>query len=108
MSNALSWYDLMVNDATIQQLGPEQLEKAHRMADGKTATLALGISGLGNLMACAANNKDSGLSEDAVESVGWMLDSLGRLLATMNDTQGLIQHRLDALSQSAKPKPPRA
>lgn len=108
MINAPSWYDLIVSDATIQQLAPEQLERALRMADGETTTLAMGISGLGNLMACAANNKDSGLSEDAVESVGWMLDSLGRLLATMNDTQGLIQHRLDALSQSAKPKPPRA
>lgn len=107
MSNAPSWYDLMVSDATIQQLAPEQLEKAHRMAEGETVTLSMGISGLGNLMACAASNEDSGLSSEAVQSVGWMLDSLGRLLATMNDTQGLIQHRLDALSKSAKPKQPR-
>lgn len=108
MSNVPSWYDLMVSDAAIQQLAPEQLEKAHRMAEGETATLALGISGLGNLLVCAASNKDAGLSKGAVESVGWMLESMGRLLYAMTDTQGLIQHRFDALSKSAKPKRPRA
>lgn len=103
MSNVPSWYDLLPDHPAIQQMDPAQLEKASRMAEGEISTLAFGISGLGNILACAASNEDSGLSSDAVESIGWMLESVGRLIANLSDTQGAMQHRLDALSRTSKP-----
>lgn len=108
MSNHPSWYDLLPDHTSIQGMDSDQLDKANRMASGEIMTLAFGISGIGNLLVCTAGNDDTGLNTDSVESVGWMLESLGRLLANLSDTQGALQSQINLLSKTDTPKPPRA
>ncbi|MFH7473924.1 hypothetical protein RA264_29720, partial [Pseudomonas syringae pv. tagetis] len=48
--------------------------------ESRLSTLAFCVSGLGNLLACAASNEDTGLNVDAVANVGWMLEIIGSLM----------------------------
>lgn len=81
-----NWNDLLPNHEAIQAMTPEQLKAAGKAVDLYVCTLANGISGIGNLLACTASNGRTGLNEDAVTSVGWMLESLGDLISTLTDT----------------------
>ncbi|WP_312600832.1 hypothetical protein [Pseudomonas luteola] len=102
------WNDLLPSYEQINTMQPEKLDKAEKMAASQVATLALGISGIGNLLACTASNDETGLSESAVTDVGWMLESLGKLICSLSDTQMGIQNRLDELAkQPEKTSKPR-
>ncbi|WP_288657840.1 MULTISPECIES: hypothetical protein [Pseudomonas] len=92
------WNDLLPNYEGLQRMDAERLEKAGRLAGGQVATLALGISGIGNLLACTASNGETGLSESAVTDVGWMLESLGQLITNLSDTEHNIQAQLKQLA----------
>lgn len=84
--SAPNWNALLPSHEAIQAMSPEQLKAAGQAADQYVCTLANGISGLGHLLACTASNGETGLSEDAVTSVGWMLESLGDLISKLTDT----------------------
>ncbi|WP_313551186.1 hypothetical protein [Pseudomonas sp.] len=92
------WNDLLPNYEDLQRMDTERLAKAERMACSQVATLALGISGIGNLLACTASNNETGLSADAVTDVGWMLESLGHLINNLSDTEHNIQAQVKQLA----------
>ena len=97
------WNDLLPNYEDLQRMDTERLAKAEHMAGGQVATLALGISGIGNLLACTASNDDTGLSESAVTDVGWMLESLGKLICGLSDLEENAAYRLKQLEEEQKP-----
>ncbi len=95
-----TWNDLLPNIEAIEQtMKPDELEQAGRACDQYVMTLAHGISGIGNLLACTASNGDTGLSEDAETDVGWLLESLGTLIANLADTGNAIQLKRNALKR---------
>lgn len=103
------WNDLLPNYEQIQTMQPEKLDKAEKIAANQVATLALGISGIGNLLACTASTGETGLSDSAVTDVGWMLESLGKLMCSLSDTQMCIRDRMNQLAkQPANTSKPRA
>lgn len=100
-----NWNDLMVSVETIEGLEPEKLKRAHQAADQYVATLSLGIAGIGNLLACAADNHEMGLSEDSVMNVGWMLESLGHLICGLHDKADAMAERRTRLAPIARRAP---
>jgi len=93
------WNDLLPHHEAIQAMPPERLDAAGRAADEYIRTLANGVSGIGHLLACTASNGDTGLCEDAVTNVGWMLESLGELISKLSDTGSGINYRLDTIKR---------
>lgn len=81
-----NWKDLLISRKAMQALPQDELDAVSRASDDYLHTLAHGVSGLGNLLACTASNGETGLSADAVTSIGWMLDSLGGLISNLSDT----------------------
>jgi dolichol kinase len=65
---------------------PEQLDKAALAADCEARTVTWGIAAIGNLLAGAALNESHGLDQEKVADLGWLLQSLGDLAATLVDT----------------------
>lgn len=94
-----NWNDLLPNYEAIQKMDAEQLTRAKDAAFHSVGTLALGISGIGNLLACTASNNETGLSADAVTDVGWMLESLGGLLTSLSDTGFSMADRLHQIDK---------
>ncbi|WP_346397561.1 hypothetical protein [Pseudomonas syringae] len=96
----MNWRDLMVKRDEIAAMNGEDLDAVIRATDDRLLTLAHGVSGIGNLLACAASNEESGLSPDAVINVGWMLESLGALISNVTEVSA---HAADAaLKRQAK------
>ncbi|KGS15490.1 hypothetical protein YA0599_08635 [Pseudomonas syringae] len=82
---SMIWVDLLPTNDTIAKMNADELDAVIRATDDYMHTLAHGVSGIGNLLACAADNENSGLSPEAVVKVGWMLESLGGLIGTLSD-----------------------
>lgn len=96
----MNWRDLMIKRDEIAAMNGEDLDAVIRATDDRLLTLAHGVSGIGNLLACAASNEESGLSPDAVINVGWMLESLGALISNVTEVSA---HAADAtLKRQAK------
>lgn len=81
----MNWCDLLPKNEMIAKMNAEDLEATIRTTEDYMHTLAHGISGIGNLLACAAGNEESGLSPEAVIKVGFMLECLGGLVSTLAD-----------------------
>ncbi len=95
-----TWNDLLPNVEAIERtMKPDELAQAGRACDQYVMNLAHGISGIGNLLACTASNGETGLSEEAATDVGWLLESLGTLIANLADTGTAIQLKRDALKR---------
>ncbi|EGH20558.1 hypothetical protein [Pseudomonas amygdali] len=89
----MNWCDLLIKRDEITAMNADDLDAVIRATDDQLLTLAHGVSGIGNLLACAASNEESGLSPDAVRNVGWMLESLGALISNV---AGVSAHAADA------------
>lgn len=81
-----SWRSLLPSTEALDAMTPEQLDKAALAADCEARTVAWGISAIGNLLAGAALNESHGLDPEKVADLGWLLQSLGELSATLIDT----------------------
>ncbi|WP_437883529.1 hypothetical protein [Pseudomonas sp. LRF_L74] len=82
-----NWSDL-IGSPRLFELMPEDSEsrkKAHEASTHYIAQLAMGVSGIGNLMACTASNTETGVCEDSIEKVGWMLIAVGDLMIRLSD-----------------------
>jgi len=98
--NVPTWNDLLPGMKAIEQtMKSDELEQAGRACDQYVMNLANGISGIGNLLACTASNGETGLSEEAVTDVGWLLESLGTLISNLADTGNAIQQQRNALKR---------
>lgn len=80
------WRDLLLSTGQFKDMAPEALSEAGNAADCCNRTLGYGIAAIGNLLAGAALNEDHGLCPDSVADLGWLLQSLGELSATLADT----------------------
>ncbi|PYD06744.1 hypothetical protein DND90_16270 [Pseudomonas syringae pv. maculicola] len=89
----MRWCDLLIQRDEIAAMNAEDLDAVSRATGGQLSALTHGVSGIGNLLACAALNEEVGLSLDAVASVGWMLESLGELIGNVADVSA---HAADA------------
>ncbi|WP_231656355.1 hypothetical protein [Pseudomonas californiensis] len=90
----------MIRRDEITAMNAEDLEAVISATDDRLLALARGVSGIGNLLACSASNKELGLSQDVVTNVGWMLESIGELIS---DVAGVSAHATDAtLRRQAK------
>lgn len=95
-----TWNDLLLTPGAIEQtMTLEQMDAVERACDRYVTTLAHGISGIGNLLACTASNGETGLSDEAVTDVGWLLESLGTLISDLAETGAACQYRRNALKR---------
>jgi hypothetical protein len=100
-----NWNDLLPSiDVIEKNLTPDQLEQAGRACDQYIVTLAHGISGIGNLLACTASNGETGLCEEAATDVGWLLEGLGNLISNLADTGEAAKYRRKQLEEIRKGK----
>ncbi len=80
------WRDLLLNTDQFKGMAPDALSEAGNAADCCTRTIGYGVAAIGSLLAGAALNKDHGLDADAIADLGWLLQSMGELSATLADT----------------------
>jgi hypothetical protein len=97
------WGDLFPTHAALASMSPEALKEVSSASNGCLSTLSHGISGIGNLLATAASNGTAALSPSAVADIGWLLESLGRLISELSDTGYATESRLNELTQGAAP-----
>lgn len=90
----ISWSSLLPKHEAIKEMSVDELRKTADSTKEYACTLAHGISGIGNLLACTASNGQTGLSDQAVTSVGWMLESMGTLISNLVDTQAAAEYHL--------------
>jgi hypothetical protein len=98
----LNWKDLTISMECINAMELDQLEGVRQASDNYMHNLAHGISGIGNLLACAASNEDAGLNVKAVANVGWMLESLGGLVSSLSDTTAHASSQIEKLKAKTK------
>jgi hypothetical protein len=79
------WNDLLISTEAFDQLSPEQLAKISASDHDNNMTLCHGVAAIGNLLAVAALNEDTGLSLEVVADIGWLLESLGKLSTSVTD-----------------------
>lgn len=102
-----NWNDILPTPEAIRAMTPEKLDAASGASTRYVTTLAFGIAGVGNLLACTASNTETGLSEDAVTHVGWLLDALGDLIGKLADTDAGVQYQMqknEKKEEGMKPK----
>ena len=80
-----NWNHILLTHETITTMSADQLVSTGLASNDCASVLAHGISGIGNLLACAASNTDAGLSASAVTDIGWLLESLGTLISKLSD-----------------------
>jgi hypothetical protein len=100
-----NWNDILPTHEAIRAMAPEKLEAASGASTRYVATLAFGIAGIGNLLACTASNSETGLSEEAVTHVGWLLDALGDLIGKLADTDAGVQYQIQKNEEVGGVKP---
>ena len=79
-------------------MSAESLSAAESFMRGEMGILAGGISGLGVLLATSVDNEEAGVNLDAIKSVGWMMESVGKIILTLSDTHGGIACRLQEIT----------
>lgn len=83
--SAPDWNDLLQTNRYFEQLQGEAKERAGEASRFYIAQLAMGISGVGDLLACTATNGVTGLSSDAAAKVSWMMTVMGDLIVSLGD-----------------------
>ncbi|WP_175651032.1 hypothetical protein [Pseudomonas sp. Marseille-P9899] len=96
-----NWNALLPSRKTMKEMSAEELDAAGQASNDCVAILAHGISGIGNLLACAASNDQVGLNASAVTDIGWMLESLGSLISNLTDTGAEATARLPEVKPGA-------
>lgn len=103
-----NWNDLLPTHEAIRSMTPARLEAVSGATSRYIATLAFGIAGVGNLLACTASSDDSGLDNDAVTHVGWLLESLGDLIGKLADTEVGARFQRGEIEEEAVERKPKA
>lgn len=102
--NVPNWNDILPSHEVIKAMPPSKLEAAEGATERYIAALAFGVAGIGDLLACTASNKETGLSEDAVTNVGWLLNALGDLIGGLADTGAGVSFRRKELADQESPE----
>ena len=94
-----NWCALLPSHEAIMAMTPEKLEAVEAASERYIGALSSGISGIGNLLACAASNGETGLNEEAVRGVGWLLESLGSLIGNISATEATATYRRNEIER---------
>lgn len=94
MSKAPNWFDLLPSAEQIRVMPTEKVERANQAAHQYAFNVCRGIAGIGHLLACTASNGETGLSDSAATDIGWLLETLGELSASLIDTGNELGFRL--------------
>lgn len=84
--------DLLVDTNTFDSLSIEQLNTISVAAECHSMNLSHGIAAIGNILACAALNTDTGLNMDVVADLGWLIETLGNLNSKVTDIENCAAH----------------
>lgn len=87
-----NWCDLLAQKDSLKALAVEDLEALNSAGNDYLHSIAHGISGIGNLLACTASNSETGLDKEAVTNIGWMLESLGSLISNLSDVMAETEY----------------
>lgn len=98
--SAPNWSDLFPTHEQIQTLTPEKLERATEAASQYGFNLGYGIAAIGHLLACTASNGETGLSLKVATDLGWLLETLGTLSASLADTGNALDYRRNQLPRA--------
>lgn len=99
--NSINW-NLLLPDLSQPyeeqaKLGPaeiETLKSINRTAGCYGQTLGHGIKAIGHLLATASQSGD--ISQEAVTDLGWLIENLGELIASLQETGNGVRERLNA------------
>lgn len=86
------WKGILPTHDTFLAMPDDDLESVANSSEGNLQSLALGVSAIGNLLACTASNTETGLSVRAVTDIGFLLESLGDLLSNLIDVEDNAKH----------------
>lgn len=95
------WNDLLPRHEALKNMTPGQLKATEQATESCVSVRAHGISGIGHLLACTASNDDTGLNSGAVTDIGWLLESLGSLVANLSDTSAAATLHLSEVKPGA-------
>jgi hypothetical protein len=84
--------NLLVDTNSFDSLSIEQLNEISLSAECHSMNLGHGIAAIGNILACAALNKDTGLNMDVVADLGWLIETLGNLSSKVTDIENCAAH----------------
>ncbi|EXF95729.1 hypothetical protein HK44_023625 [Pseudomonas fluorescens HK44] len=93
---------LLITTENLGSLPDEKLRDIVLAGECVGMNLSHGIAAIGNILAVAAANEDDGLSNKAVISIGWLIETLGEMSGRVHD----IEQSADwHLSERAKEQP---
>ncbi len=72
----------------------QKIEAAQTHAENSINTIASGLESLGNVLAVAVLNENSGINLDHVANVGWLVAHLSVELQALSDLRSDIDHVL--------------
>lgn len=87
-----SWKGILPTHETLRAMSVEDLDAVVKSSANNIHTLAHGVSAIGNLLAGAASNTDTGLNLDAVSNIGYLLGSIGGLISNLVDAEDNAKH----------------
>ena len=91
---------LLIDLNSMEHLPTDKLEDISLAAGNLGMTISHGIAAIGSILAGAATNEDLGLNASAVADLGWLLQSLGKLIShAVNIEEAAVTH---AQHRSAK------
>lgn len=100
----MSIANLLVDHEAIQHMPLDRLRSIMLAADDCNASLHNGVAAIGNVLACAAINEGMGLNADTIADLGWLLEMIGTMGASVNDLGGAANQQARRRSTgSSKP-----
>ncbi len=75
----------------------QRLSDIESAADDRIDTLVLGVSAIGNLLACTASNGTTGLCDETAAAIGWLLEDMGHLIYRCKETASAAGERLRSM-----------
>ncbi|MDN7139700.1 hypothetical protein KC131_03505 [Pseudomonas sp. JQ170] len=97
----INWNQLLPNLSLEQQSDKapsleetEQLKAISQTAGCYSQTIGHGIKAIGHLLATASQAGE--ISQDAVTDLGWLIENLGELISSLQETGNGVRERLKA------------
>lgn len=99
--NTINWNLLLPDlsqpydeNAELTQAEVQTLKSMGRTAGCYGQTLGHGIKAIGHLLATASQAGE--ISQDAVTDLGWLIENLGELISSLQETGNGVRERLNA------------
>ncbi len=80
---------------------PSELIEFEEMAGQVVLNMALRLSDLGVLLACA-DHKDKGIGRETIDGIGWLVSDLGSALAALIEARNLVARGIPSSLQQQR------